>query len=254
MNAAQKSPRKRTAAQKGYDLLCEAAGKIDYLCNSELLRIARAINSKTADYQTRLLVVEDFNWLNEPALSGSCHVCYSGCDVYMGRAVRALVFFREELLRDRSGRTTSDVRLVYEFPRSEEDSRKVWLDVATGLPWWPRSCQDYQRHLTEERRRELEALELAELKLARAELAKIEAEKCYTLFWQIDNERGTVDQFVEVLQELKRPHSKADWKVAREIAWRYHPSETPWHRGNRLDTEERIRSAESDARAEEVTA
>ena len=69
---------------------------------------------------------------------------------------------------------------------------------------------------------ELDALHM---RLARAELAKIEAEKCYKLFWQIDNERGTVDQFVEVLQELKRPHSKAEWTVAREIAWRYHPPE-----------------------------
>jgi hypothetical protein len=215
---------KRTKAQRGHDAISEAAGKINALCSSELLRIARAINGKVADYQTRLLVVEDFNWINEPSLSGSCRVCYSGPDCYMGRALRTLVFFREEL-RQSSTRSTSEVRLVYEFPRSEDDSRKVWLDVATGLPWAPRSCRDNRQYLTEERRRELVDLEASELKLARVEVAKIEAEKCYQLFWQIDNERGTVDQFIEVLQELKRPHSKADWKVVREIAWRYHPPE-----------------------------
>lgn len=237
MNAAQVSPTesprsqqrpvKRSKATKGHSLICEAAGKVEALYESELFRIARAINPKLETFQPRLLVVEDFNWLNEPKLSGSCHVHYTGSTCYMGRAIRALVFFREELGREQSRNSTSEVRLVYEFPRSEEDRRSVWLDAATGLPWFPRSLKDHRQCLSDEKRRELEVRELAEIKIARAELAKIEAEKCYNLFWQIDNERGTVDQFVEVLQELKRPHSKADWKVAREIAWRYHPLEKP---------------------------
>jgi|GEM_PF-4417729 len=215
---------KRTKAQVGHAAINEAAAKIEALCPFELLRIARVINPKVADYQTKLLVVEDFNWVNEPALTGSCHVAYTGPDCYMGRALPALVFFREEF-RQASSRSTSEVRLVYEFPRSEDDSRKVWLDAATGLPWVPYSRQGHRQHLTEERRRELEDREASELKLARAEAARIEAEKCQRLFWQIDNDRGTVDQLVEVLQELKRPHSKAEWKVVREIAWRYHPPE-----------------------------
>lgn len=225
MNTVATENKRRTKAQRGHDAINEAAGKIDALCSSELLRIARAINPKLADYQTRLLVVEDFNWINEPALNGSCVVAYSGSDIYRGRALRALVFFREEFRRDGSTQSTSEVRLVYEFPRSEEDSRKVWLDVATGLPWVPHSCQGRRQYLTDEQQRELADREASELKSARVELAKIEAEKCYSLFWQIDNERGTVDQFVEVLQELKRPHSKAAWTVAREIAWRYHTPE-----------------------------
>src|SRR6185312_2794718 len=182
---------KRTKAQKAYELLSEAAGKLDSLNTSELLRIARAINPKIEDFQTRLLVVEDFNWINEPRLSGSCNVLYSGSEIYLGRALRALVFFREALRDSHGPRTTSETRLVYEFPRSEEDGRKVWLDVATGLPWVPRACHEHRRCLSDERRRELEAREIAEIKLARAEVAKIEAEKCYSLFWQIDNQRGT---------------------------------------------------------------
>lgn len=213
---------KRTKARRGYDLICEAALRVQPLLTSELMRVARAINPKVEDFQTHYLVMQDVVWIGEPALSGSLHCLAQRSSVEDWDARLQFVFCRERLADRTSRLTRSDLRLVYDFPGGDKRGT-VWLDALTGLPWLPEACISTAH--TQERREGLFERHAADSRIARRVLAEIEAEKCRMLFWQIDNVRSTLYQHVEVLQELDRPSSKAEWRVTREIAWKYFPSE-----------------------------
>lgn len=211
---------KRTKARRGWELLGEAAGKLEILYSYQLYRIAKAINPALEDFQGRMVIMDDLRWLDEPRLSGSLNQL-ARLSMHDFGALRALVFWREEIADGQSSRISHDVRLCYEFPGGEKRG-SIWLDAATGLPWLPHACYTFLPD--PERSRRMNEQLAADAKLARAVVAQITEEENTSFMWQYGPQDYKQEREVEILQFSRRKNKKAEWVVEKVFATRYHPA------------------------------
>lgn len=167
--------------ERGYLAIREAAYQVRTLRETDLVRIGHAINPDVRDRMhlpgAGLVVLDDHWWQDEevePMLDQLTH-CWGA---YLPPMVEALVFFRERARARYAGTSiVHDIRLCFEFDRSHDDGRKIWLDCETGLPWMPRACLKLRGCVKLEERAKLEARDLEVFRKAEAVVAEIHAEK-----------------------------------------------------------------------------
>lgn len=114
-------------AQRGYQLISAASAKLKFLPEEVLTQIAKAINPAA---EPSYLILESREWRDGDT---QLNAGVAGSDYQRMRP--ALVFTREQ--RPSTALLRYDVRLVMSFHRAETDSRTVWIDCETGLPWIP---------------------------------------------------------------------------------------------------------------------
>lgn len=212
------SPRK-SRAQRAYENLRLAAGRIPVLYSYELERIARALNPESGI--GRMLIFSHHRWLDD---STTCFMdCLSsGYSSEFYKLVPRLAFFRAEKASSASEKILDDTRLVLEV---KYQNTTVWLDAESGLPWMPHArCRDHRKHCNPERRAELERIEGEALGLVKKVLAEIEREKCSVLMWQEDWQQTTDQRRVQRLEFSTRPNSRAEFADPRWLASKYFPA------------------------------
>lgn len=221
------APERKSRATRAYENLREASGKIEFLAEYELKRIARAINPAVEEY-CQVMVVNHHHWKDDNSLCGTDTLSRgSSHEIYKFRT--RLLFMREEVRAGESGKIANDTRCVFEFKNALGLS--VWLDCESGLPWNTRdfcpSCRNHRKYLSNARLMEVEAAERDALAKARAVLMEIEREKCISIVWQEDTSWKSDDagyQRVDELREYRRPNSRAKFDDGKILAVKFHPT------------------------------
>ncbi len=167
---SHQNAKRRTKAQRAYDDLRSTA--THFVIETDLKRIARAINPMAEDYASQILILDDHAWLDNDLPPG-LDTLGTGNTAYFWRMPARLKFFREEIRNHSSGKMRHDTRAVWSFPRA--DGTHCWLDCETGLPWVPEACRRVRSDIGKAEERA--ARDRQEMATARAVLQAIAAER-----------------------------------------------------------------------------
>lgn len=161
-------PRRFSKVQRAYETLSIAAWKIKCLSESELFRVAKAINPDLSDFEPQLHIFDCHTWRDDGLQQMVTFASGVRSELYRMRT--ALLFFRTEVNQTGSNLISHDVRLVFSLPHSKTDSCSIWLDCETGLPWVPMARRRVRVDFPAEKRAALEARDAEVYRKASAEL------------------------------------------------------------------------------------
>ena len=212
---------RKTKAQRAFAMLQEASAQLELVSAFELQRLAKAVNPELNGYELTFRIFDFHWWIDQDVADGMMDtLCSSGSSYYFRMRTR-LSFFRAERSNDLSSKQRSEVVLVAEFKFQD---MTFWINAETGMFWDPLSRAARRRHLSPERRDALMKIEQEAAKRLFVEREHIWKEKTEYFGWYdhgVDYDREARHERLEL---LRRPNPKAEWKVIKVYAERFHPA------------------------------
>lgn len=158
---------RQSRASRGYEALRAESHKLNTLYSSDLERIARAICPELTNRDLKLGIFDAYFWPE----TGLCELEEMARETIYGffRMKTRLVYFRQEIRYESSGKIVHDVRLTAFF---NWRGTTIFLDAETGLPWRPLAQMKIRKNLGARRRQELEQIDLDATQIARRALTQ----------------------------------------------------------------------------------
>lgn len=223
------NPERKSKTARAYETFYEAAGKLETYSETELKRIALAVNPELEEHELRMVIYNCHWWIDSDISLGGIESLGSGYLTSLYTLKRRLLFFREEVRGGSSSKLRNETRLILEFPWR---NTKLWLDCETGRFWEPQVRLRNRRFLDAARQQELLEIDRAAEKLAAAERAKIFKELTELTGWIDQGADYEREARVEILSDMIRPNPKAEWQTVAQYATRYFPAGSNLQFGN----------------------
>jgi hypothetical protein len=210
---------RKSKAARAYEAISAAAGKIETLSETELTRLARAVNPDLRDFDLDVSIFDFHWWIDQDIADGTIDRLNKEFLSSLYRMKRRLTYFREELRSYSCGKIQREVALVLEF--SWRDVR-IWIDCETGRLW--NLGGRNTKYCSAERRQELKEIDNEANRLIAAELVKIWKERTERIEWIDQGMDYSREARTEILSLQRRRNPKAEWNTVRTFATRYYPA------------------------------